>query len=572
MENSSVPLALTCEEHKAIITAGLEPYQILLFTVPLNTTVWTERDEGWEISFIIYVAVTSLIFIMVGLLSIMLIIKKDCLRLPTKTFFAIYFSSALFGFSRALCLTLDPYGLFGYIGGSFPAWYIVSRMLGAFGFPSLVASTTLMIFTLLKVTKAVPGKQWYHYWKFIIPIVLAPYVIAFLAELIGNFTPYPALLIIIVCEVLLAIWGLAICIAFLFAGNRLLCQLNLRGRKTVRISAVPSFSRRDDLEAQMVTRRQFALKEKQRHQVRTRRIMRKITIITYGTALFTIAYSLLSIAGAIMSAILLYHMCLGFNGLATPSMWLAFEASKRVNEIVLVVVLLYSITDMAEVMRVICGRCCKEQRAAPNSKYLRKDSSQSVLSTSTPERQLNAVGSVENLNENLEHVVNTNEQSIQIIADGQGLVDSREENSNIHESIHFESPSQYHLKTRNGTDSTSHTESFISNSSNSTDIDRTASVGRQVTVTESSSEYQSLPEGSQSARTKTVGVLTTDPDTTGCVHQTSPDLQAPSGKPVPKPRKSRDQVLNEQRIEALRQTPHHSPSSSQGHILRKQTI
>ena len=582
-DNESSELALTCEQHKAILTAGLEPYQVLSLTVPLDTTVWEGRDEAWMITFSIYVAVSSLIFLLLGLLSTMLFIKKDCLRLPTKTFFAIYSSTAVFGFSRSLCLVLDQYGLFGYIGDPFPAWFIVSRMLGAFGFPSLVASTTLIIFTLLKVAKANPGKQWYHYWKFIIPIMLIPYIISFTAELIGNFTPYPGLLIVLVCEVFFAVWGLLICIAFLFAGNRLLRQLNLRGRKTVRISAVRNSSNRGDMEAQMATRHQFASREQQRHQIRTRRTTRKITIITYGTALFTISYSLLSIAAAIMTSILLYSFCLGFNGQALSSIWLAFEVSKRVNEIVLGAILLYSITDIAGMMKVIYGRCCKrgvEQHNSHGPCYLNKGVSQmSMLTTSTSERQLHAIGSMESLNENLERedfILDANDQTVQIsdnLANGQDL---GEVAGNSHESRDSETPSQYHIITGSQTNSPCHTDST---SSVSTDLNHIASVGEsvsEITVIESPIDDQSLARSTyhsqQSLEQRTIGTQTSD-----LTDSTTPDLQAQHSKPVPKPRKSRpkkskNQVLNEQRIAALRQAPNHTLSSLQSRILRKQTI
>ena len=121
--------------------------------MPLDTAVWTERDEAWKICFYVYIAVMSAIFLKLDIVSIVMLIKKDCIRLPTKTFFAIYMSTAILGFSRALHLVLDPFGLVGFISDRFPAWFIVSRMLSAFGFPSLVASTTLMIFTLVKWQK-----------------------------------------------------------------------------------------------------------------------------------------------------------------------------------------------------------------------------------------------------------------------------------------------------------------------------------------------------------------------------------------------------------------------------------
>lgn len=365
-----------------------------------------------------YIAVMSAIFLKLGIVSIVMLIKKDCIRLPTKTFFAIYMSTAILGFSRALHLVLDPFGLVGFISDRFPAWFIVSRMLSAFGFPSLVASTTLMIFTLVKVAKAVPGKQWYHYWKFIILIMLTPYVIAFAAEFIANFTPYPGLVIVKVCELSFALWGLVMCLTFIFAGNRLLRQLRLRGRKTVRVSTFRGTPGRD-MESQMATRHEFASREQQRHQTRSRKTTRKITIITYGTALFTISYSLISIASAVMISILLYASCFGFQGGREQSaIWLAFEFSKRVNEIILTIVLLYSVTDVTGVLRVFFGKCCMTEvqrgRVGQCNKFnnLQKDSSTSILCT--PERQ--GVRSTESLN---------------VTPDQEGTVSDRPDENNV---------------------------------------------------------------------------------------------------------------------------------------------
>jgi len=121
---------------------------------------------------------------------------------------------------------LDPYGILGFIADRFEQWIIVSRFLDSFGFPSLVASYTLLVLTLLRITETNPGRQWYQYWKFVSPVAIVPYVIALGAETISN--------VAIVCEGLSTLWGVAICVIFLFAGVRLLHEVHKRERRTLR--------------------------------------------------------------------------------------------------------------------------------------------------------------------------------------------------------------------------------------------------------------------------------------------------------------------------------------------------
>ncbi|XP_064384021.1 uncharacterized protein LOC135333009 [Halichondria panicea] len=555
--------AFTCEEHKAIFTENLEPYQILALTVPLDTAVWTERDEAWKICFYVYIAVMSAIFLKLGIVSIVMLIKKDCIRLPTKTFFAIYMSTAILGFSRALHLVLDPFGLVGFISDRFPAWFIVSRMLSAFGFPSLVASTTLMIFTLVKVAKAVPGKQWYHYWKFIILIMLTPYVIAFAAEFIANFNPYPGLVIVKVCELSFAVWGLVMCLTFIFAGNRLLRQLRLRGRKTVRVSTFRGTPGRD-MESQMATRHEFASREQQRHQTRSRKTTRKITIITYGTALFTISYSLISIASAVMISILLYASCFGFQGREQSAIWLAFEFSKRANEIILTIVLLYSVTDVTGVLRVFFGKCCMTEvqrgRVGQCNKFnnLQKDSSTSILCT--PERQ--GVRSTESLN---------------VSPDQEGTVSDRSDENNVTNESQDMSTESIQTAEINSTETTPQcipTITLTLSQPSSSGIELpTASQPLEITTPDEQIENERREtrrsrHSKRKSSSKTIGTQTTEQVDSAV--QTEPNRI----KPIPKkrqPKKSKNQILNDRRIPALRETPH-TLTAMQNRITRKRTV
>ncbi len=367
-DNTSTPssastAAMSCDEYKQNLTSGLFPYEILVFLNPVDDEIWTERDDVWRSIFKVYIGLLGSIYLMLGLFSIAMLIKKDCVRLATKTFFAVYSTIAVLGFSRALLLALDPYDLLGYISESFPQWIIITRLLGSLGFPSLVASYTLMVFTLLKIAKANPGKQWYHKWRFVMPIVITPYVIAIGAEVIGYLAEYPGLLSVIICEMFFAVWGLTVLITYLIAGGRLMHQLRKRERNTVRISA-----------SGMATQNDFAAQEYQRHHRHNRRTARKIAIITYATVFMACLYSLLTFGNIIMVCLFFFQDCLAHMGvMGNSAVWLGLHISTRATEITLATIMLYSITDMSGVIkfmyRMFVAMCrCKKMKVTECSR------------------------------------------------------------------------------------------------------------------------------------------------------------------------------------------------------------
>lgn len=358
----------SCAEYKANLTGGLPPYQILVFLNPVDNRIWTDRNEGWMGAFKVYVGLLGSVYLLLGLAALILLIKKDCVRLSTKTFFAVYTTIAILGFSRALLLALDPYDILGFISDNFPPWIIVTRILGSLGFPSLVASYTLMVFTLLKIAKANPGKQWYHKWRYVVPIVVLPYVIAIGAEVIGYLAEYPGLLSVIICEMTFALWGVTVCITYLIAGSRLMHQLRKRERNTVRMSGDKSTS---------AVQKDFAAEEYERHHKHNRRTARKIAIITYGTVLVAFVYSLFTCGNIIMVCLFVFKDCLGFMGVRGNSIaWLVLHIATRTTEIVLTVIMLYSITDVSGVMKLMSRMlaamfCCKKLRVMECSKQAR---------------------------------------------------------------------------------------------------------------------------------------------------------------------------------------------------------
>ncbi len=339
----------SCEEYKNIFLQDFEAYQILALTVPQNLTVWTEKDLAWNVIFYVYSAVLAAAFLGLGVVSTLLLFKKDCVRLQSKIFVTVYTCIAILSFSRALWLALDPFGLVGFIATSFPGWFIISRSIEALGFPSLNASYTLMIVALLKINTK-PGEPWHHQWKIILPVVFVIFIIVIVAEVIAMSVHYQGIIAILICEFLLAVAGVVVCVLFLFAGNRVLRKLNRSETKSMRLSDGSSST----LDPNTAERKQiFANKELQRHQAKTKRTKQKIVTITYATVVFSILYSLLTAGRAVLTAHLFFGSCLGYQGQQGPSSaWLVLEITHRVTEVVLALILLYSITDI----KTICLR------------------------------------------------------------------------------------------------------------------------------------------------------------------------------------------------------------------------
>lgn len=343
----------SCEEYKTAFLGDLEPYQILSLTAPQNFTVWATRDDAWNVIFYVYVALLAVAFLIVGLLSTFLLIKKDCVRLQSKIFFTIYTCIAILGFSRALWLALDPLGLVGFISESFRHWFIISRFIEVFGFPSLNVSYTLMIVAMLKINTQ-PGEPWHHQWKIILPVIIVIYTIVIGAMVIAFIAPYPGVIVIPICQYLFAIGGIVICGLFLFAGNRLLQKINRNETRSIRLSN-SSPADLNLINSQNCSHTTFVNRELQRHRAKTKRTKQKIITITYATVVFSIIYSLISAVQAILTTHLLFGSCFGYQGEQAPSLaWLVLEISQRVTEIVLAFVLIYSVTDLTAVKKIIC--------------------------------------------------------------------------------------------------------------------------------------------------------------------------------------------------------------------------
>lgn len=336
--SSSNNTAKTCLDYINYLNKDLHPFQTLNLLVPTDDRIWTERSETWLILFKVMIALLALLYLTVGIVSAVLLARKDCLRLTTRTFFAVYLSMAILGFSRAALFALDPLGILGYIGDLFPAWIILSRFLATGGFPSLVAACTLIVLTLVKLVKAKPGKQWYESWCYVLALLAIPYAIALVAEALGHAGTYPAILSGLLCETLFVFWGLFICIAYLAAGTRLLNTLNKCHRKATMVSEKSQPSHRSN----NTSADQFKM-----HDKRTKRIARKIIVITFGTAAAGVFYSVVSAGAVVMVLLLNFKDCMGFENRTNAAAWLGVQFANFVTELLFAALILYSITDIS---------------------------------------------------------------------------------------------------------------------------------------------------------------------------------------------------------------------------------
>lgn len=335
--------ANSCLEHIDRITASKAVYQLLFYLNPVNTSVWQERTEAWNYFFIAVTALYSFFFFMIGLASVVLIIKKDCLRLKTKTFLGIYTCLAVLGFSRGLFLALDPYGILGWLMSRFDRWTIASRSLAALGFPSLTASYTLVFLTLYKAPEINSSRHWHRQLRIVLAVMLTQYAIAVVAEVVANVAPYPAVVTVLACDAFFCFWGVTICVVYIFAGSRLLHKLKERyahGTSSPRLERGVS--------------RGFLSEELERkYNEKIAAAFRKIGLITYCTAILGILYSVVSFANLASTTTFAFYLCFGFTGMGDPNVWIVFRVGIFSLEIPLAIVMLYSVTDFASVM------CCK---------------------------------------------------------------------------------------------------------------------------------------------------------------------------------------------------------------------
>ena len=336
---------MSCFEYIDNITSDKPTYKLLFYINPVNTPAWQERSAAWDYAFIAITALYSFIFFMIGMVSLVLLIKKDCWRLKTKTFLAIYTCLIVLGFSRGLFLSLDPYGILGWLADRFEKWTIITRVLVSLGFPSLTASYTLVFLSLYKAPAIDSTRHWHRHLWLVLVVALTPYVLALVAETVANVAPYPALSTTLACDAFFIVWGVCICVFYVFAGSRLLHKL--------KVNYARSLSPRLERGA---SRGFISEEHSRRYYDKISGTFRKIGLITYFTAILGILYSVVSFANLALLASFAFYSCFGFNGLGDPTPWLVLKAATYTLEIPLALVMLYSVTDFSS---VVAFMCCK---------------------------------------------------------------------------------------------------------------------------------------------------------------------------------------------------------------------
>ena len=385
-----------CIAHIDNITVDRHPYMLLFYLNPVPSRVWEPRSTTWMYIFKAYSAIFSLLFFMVGVLSIIIAIKRNCHRLKTKTFIVVYTCLAIFGISRGLHLAIDPHGIIGWLIKYFPEWTIISRVLAATGFPSFSIASVLVFITLYKSTEMSTSRLWHQDWRVIIAIVIVNYSIAIVAEAIANSAAHPAIFSIIACSAVFSIWGMITCVIYIFAGSRLLFKLKKQHVKSMRMSA--SFSDDKGRRLRQKHRAQssediFYNESYQKKYDKISQTVRKITIITFFTAVMGVIYSLLNLVALFFTTWIILFDCIGLNGQGDPVVWLTLQITLSTVELPLVIIILYSVTDITGMMKKFCCCCGSTKIRKASSTATSQTGSDSGLSSSalstSPLPQLN---------------------------------------------------------------------------------------------------------------------------------------------------------------------------------------
>ena len=400
-------MASECNEYIENITFGKQPYHLLFYINPVDTPIWEPRDKIWDRVFLSYSVVFATLNFLLGLLAVFLIIKRKCIRLKTKTFFAVYTCLAILGFSRALYLAIDPYGVIGWMIDYFPQWTIISRFLSILGFPSLTASYNLVFITIYKSASIGTSRLWHQDWRVIIVICAVHYIIAITAEIIANTGSFPALLSVVICNAAFSLWGIFICITYLIAGCRLVRNLKKQCSKSVQISS--SFGASDkERKRRRKTRTQssediFHDENYQRQYNRISNSLSKIAKITIFTAVLGIFYAIVNLAAVVFTVWFIFVQCLGLNGLGNSIAWLTLQIGIKSIEIPFALVMIYSVTNVSTICSCFMKRAqttVTQQSSSPpphtisqnnTTSFPTETSNQFLPSTSNPPAPLRAV-------------------------------------------------------------------------------------------------------------------------------------------------------------------------------------
>lgn len=435
---------------------------ILVLGMP-NPCNWDSQvldSSVWQGFVHFFSALFCLLFLLFGIVSIYLIVKRHKIdRFMVKTTVAVLITLAILGFSRAALSVLFSVVLEGKCAGESAglACLILVRLTGAFGFPSLTASYSLVFLTLVLASKIRIGPDCLQKPRLLIPLSLVHYVIAIVFEVIGLVSPGPAVIALVVCESFYTLWGIIVCVIYMVIGIRLIKQIRHAIRTTslmVRRAQKQrfSFGRKGTKNG-----RSQVVKLTRDVKIHHQRALRKVTIITYFAASLGIIYSLINAAMLVYTIIALNKLCAVLNDGESnnPVTWLVLMCVLRTVELLLGILLLYCITDISPFVEWFKRPCSKKDGAYEVSKPDGIASSESI----PMDKALNKSNG--HVNKDLEEKGNAYEQE-EMICDLSKMSTGDVENSGSAETLQVDNvPSQIpeiHVSTESLSSSTSSDE------------------------------------------------------------------------------------------------------------------
>lgn len=374
MESDEIDLELK-EDNCTIALSNKTAIAVLAVLVPNDSKYWGKRTESWYAFFYLLIIIYSVLFLAFAITCIVLLSRRHLAqRFKVRTFIAIDIALIVLGCSRFLFLVLDPWGQLGFC--THYACIVISRLLGALGFPSLTASYTLVFITLWISARIRLGRSWVQKLKILIPLCCIHYVVALAVEIV-LFIPLTRsvgiLILLVSCEAIFSIWGFIVCLLFLVAGFRLLKILQKTDKKSSVICRdSPNKNRHDLIDKSRFTNkntenlRTFSLstmKLKKAAISHHKRALRKVTLITYVTVALGITYSVLNLGNLFLFLFGLFDGCLGEiqGGKMLPEIWLLLRYIFFSIEICMAVLLTYAINDYAPLIAAFKGvifKCC----------------------------------------------------------------------------------------------------------------------------------------------------------------------------------------------------------------------
>ena len=308
-------------------------------------------------------------FLLFALAICVLIARRHSVdRFKVKTTVAVLLTLAVLGFSRtALCVNMSV-ALEDACANNL-ACLVFIRFFDALGFPSLTASYTLVFLTLVLASKVKLGPDCMQRVAILIPFALIHYGVALIFEIVGLLSPGPALFSLLACEAFYTIWGVVVCVTYILVGVRLMRQIRRSIRQTSLIVKRQQKQRLFTLTKKGPQRSQRGAmkmtREVKRHH---HRALRKITILTYVSAGLGIAYSLVNVVRLAFNFLLASELCkqLLFEDevLQDPIVWLVLLNISRGLEILLGILLAYSVTDIEPFVKCFKRICCRSREDA----------------------------------------------------------------------------------------------------------------------------------------------------------------------------------------------------------------